>query len=967
MHFKHLILLSLFLCVPFLGKAQMDLETKAITQNSSKLDRFATDYVLQRPRVTKRFKHNKFGDHLFVEGAAGITLVPQRVTRAETMPPSVIGNVSVGDWVSPEHGWRVSVTPAFYKVDVTKLKTISFSADYMMNLSAIAHYRYNERKPFEMFGIAGFKYMATYFNGKYRQGLGFHLGLRGQYNFSKLTYIYLEPQVEMLRDRTFQIINEMHFRPVGNFLAGVGYNLLTKPERSTDKGSYSDFFRDGTFFSFAAGPSAIATPYLESYKRNLGMHVQASVGKWFDPYNGLRLSAHASAYKNYETYLLSSNQKHEFMRGVGLRAEYMLNMHNLFGGPRKDRLFEVNTIAGIDYSVLKEARLKKHCNFGLGGALQGSFRISNSTNVFIEPRVDIYGGSYVKSVKSLRNKSWDVVPSLLAGMSFHTGMEADELKEKNKDFETNHWMHHFFVEAAGGISVIARPNALRDLKNNIKPKMYFGLGKWFTPLIGARLWTEQYRVQQNGYHTSVMGLGADFLWNITHSLIGYEKERPFEAMLGVGVNVAANSDQVNDDSYFLGGNIAVKGVWHVSPLWGLYIEPQMRMYKHTFFREAGAYGRLDFPLGLMVGTQVDLKGNYNYKDSRASFDEDGKRTFVSLGGGLTLQANHFKSWEHYCTYGQFGFGRWFSPEAAWRVTVAGMKKKINGRDYAKALVGADYMADCSALAYGYNKDRRFSVRTFFGGAVGVDYLSHDVSGGKSFVSDAHVGTQLAVRVLGNTEVYLEPKLSYQFGDRYERRRDHLHPTLMLGVAYNMSKNEGDIQAGDKPKYRQFINLGVGTLYGSPTLSGMVNSKKDVALGASLGYGRWFNATSGWHVGYQHSMINRKKSGMANIMSVQANYMVDLVAALSRRPADERVFQLTGMLGAGLYMGQLKGDKVGFAPGGQASLQIGARVADNIDVYLEPSVDVYSKKVFSRKTQHPAEGELRLQVGTRFNF
>ena len=190
---------------------------------------------------------------------------------------------------------------------------------------------------------------------------------------------------------------------------------------------------------------------------------------------------------------------------------------------------------------------------------------------------------------------------------------------------------------------------------------------------------------------------------------------------------------------------------------------------------------------------------------------------------------------------------------------------------------------------------------------------------------------------------------------------------MLGVAYNMSKNEGDIQAGDKPKYRQFINLGVGTLYGSPTLSGMVNSKKDVALGASLGYGRWFNATSGWHVGYQHSMINRKKSGMANIMSVQANYMVDLVAALSRRPADERVFQLTGMLGAGLYMGQLKGDKVGFAPGGQASLQIGARVADNIDVYLEPSVDVYSKKVFSRKTQHPAEGELRLQVGTRFNF
>ena len=148
MHFKHLLILALFLSVSSLGMAQTDDEEKeARKKGVSKLDRFATEFTLQRPRVTKRFKHKKFGDHLFVEGAGGITLVPQRVTRAETMPPSVIGNVSVGDWVSPEHGWRVSLTPAFYKVDVTKLKTISFSADYMMNFSAIALYRYNERKP----------------------------------------------------------------------------------------------------------------------------------------------------------------------------------------------------------------------------------------------------------------------------------------------------------------------------------------------------------------------------------------------------------------------------------------------------------------------------------------------------------------------------------------------------------------------------------------------------------------------------------------------------------------------------------------------------------------------------------------------------------------------------------------------------------------------------------------------------
>lgn len=190
---------------------------------------------------------------------------------------------------------------------------------------------------------------------------------------------------------------------------------------------------------------------------------------------------------------------------------------------------------------------------------------------------------------------------------------------------------------------------------------------------------------------------------------------------------------------------------------------------------------------------------------------------------------------------------------------------------------------------------------------------------------------------------------------------------MLGVSYNMSKYEGGIQVGDKPKNSQFVNIGVGTAFNTLTMGDLGWTKKTPSLAANVGYGRWVNANSGWHIGYQHSMLRTKYPGKANIMSVQANYMVDIVSAFSNRPADERVFQFTGMVGAGLYMGQLKGEKVGFAPGGQASLQVGARVAENIDVYLEPAIDVFGRRVFRSGTQHPADGELRLQVGTRFNF
>ena len=103
------------------------------------------------------------------------------------------------------------------------------------------------------------------------------------------------------------------------------------------------------------------------------------------------------------------------------------------------------------------------------------------------------------------------------------------------------------------------------------------------------------------------------------------------------------------------------------------------------------------------------------------------------------------------------------------------------------------------------------------------------------------------------------------------------------------------------------------------------------------------------------------------MALQADYMIDLIAPFSSKKADERVFQLTGTLGAGLYINQRKNEDTRFAPGLQGALQIGARVAPNVDIYLEPAAEVYSKNILKYSTNHPAEGEVRLQLGTRIHF
>lgn len=972
MHSKHLLILALCSLLPAFGMAQTEQELEAKKKGLSKLDRSATEFFLQRPRVTKRFDHKIFGDHLFLEGAAGLTYVPLRSSSGDFKKVSAIGGIAFGDWVSPEHGWRISMNPAFYKHGADKFKTFSMSVDYIMNMTAVANYRYKKRKSFEVIGAAGGSYIMSYFNGKRTNGFGVHLGLRGQYNFSNLTYIYLEPQVGLAFDEIFQKKNTLHFRPLGHLLAGLGYNLQTNPERFHDKASYKDFFRDGTFFSIGVGPSFIVTPYLVSFQRNRGMLAQLSIGKWFDPFSAVRLSGHASLYRNFSVEFNDNipDEEKEKLRGGGARLDYMLNLHNLFGGPHKNRPFWVNAIVGVNYSYMKDFNRRKS-HWGFGGALQGNLSVWKNTDIFLEPRIDIYNGDYVRDITSLRKYNWDVVPSLVAGMSFHGSAEGSELRAKNKEFKSDNFLHHTFAEVAAGVTMAPKPFSVKHPKTFSSPQSHLGFGKWFKAGLGARVWTESGKIVQTvKYKSDFVTLGADLLWNITNSLNGYEPKRPCELILGVGANMAVSSKSLvdKDRKTSVGGNFGLKGVWHLSPLFGLYIEPQLRIYNGDYLAKSGASNKVDYVAALMLGTQVDLVGQYDRPAARAAFEEDGKCTFVSLSGGATVQANYSSHKGYYGPRVQFAFGRWFAPGYAWRITASGTAKRIRGVHFSEAMLGADYMIDCSALAFGYRKDRPVTLRTYLGGAVGVDYMRHIKSSiPQTFVPEVHFGGQVAARMGSNAELFLEPQMAYKFGKRYVDKVDHLHPSLMLGLAYNMRNNDGSLTRKEQPKYRQFVNVGIGAGCHTMTATQISPGNRKITLETGLGYGRWWNAYNGFNLAYHHSVLQARGKGNRNVMSVQVNYMLDLASTFSHMPADERIFQLTGSLGAGLYMGKRKDESTRFAPGVQAALQIGARVASNIDIYLEPAAEVYPKSLFNGGSSHPADGGVRVQLGARYNF
>lgn len=951
MNFKHILLPLLFIAGNCPAEAQDDNSRKQPEQ-AAKLEGSALDYMLQGPRVTKRYERKVFGDRLFLEGGAGFTTMPNRADKLKTSKPGILGDVAIGDWVSPEHGWRLGVNSGFYKLAGNKYKTVSLSVDYLLNITAVANAAYKERKRFEVFGVAGGNLLYSRHKGTTTHGIGLHLGLRGQYNFSKLTYIYLEPQVGLYQDKVFHMSNLQHFRPVGHLLAGLGYSLMTDPERSHDTYEHKNFWHDGTFVYFGLGPSALVTSNIRSLKHNLGMHAQLGIGKWFDPFNGLRLTAHASLYKGHP-------KKGDLIRGIGGRAEYMLNLHNVFGGPRTDRRFTVNAIGGLDFSYIRENG-ENRTRPGLGAALQGNFRLTKNADLIIEPRIDIYGNEYLKFGNTA--SKWDILPSLLAGFSFHNSTEISERRTKNATYKKNEWRGGYFVEAAGGLTMPAKPSSLKHPVDHVGPKAFVGFGKWFAPTMGVRLWAEAAKMMELSNRSSkVMGMGADFLWNITNTVHGYDADRPCELIAGAGIGGATHAGKKH---LYFGGNASLKGLWHVSPLFGLYLEPQLRIFPDNYLKYSASSANLDFPIAIMLGGQLDLTGNYDRAAARQSFEEEGKSTFISFAAGTEVQANKMRTKSYYGWAGQFALGRWFSPVAAWRATLSGVKHKFNKRHSAEIMLGADYMLDLTAMTYGYRKDRPVRLIGFIGGALGADYLKDQKA---TFSPNLHFGGQLAIRTGSRTEVFAEPQLAYKMGTRYVQRLDHWHPSLLLGVTYNMKASEGNAARKETPKYRQFVNLGIGAGYHTLTATSMQPRNRKITFEVGAGYGRWVNGISGWHVAFHNSTLQTYGKGNRNVMAVQADYLVDLIAPFAQKSADERVFQLTATLGAGLYINQRKNEDTRFAPGVQGALQIGARVSPNVELYLEPAAEVYSKKILKPTNNHPAEGEVRMQLGTRFHF
>ena len=202
-------------------------------------------------------------------------------------------------------------------------------------------------------------------------------------------------------------------------------------------------------------------------------------------------------------------------------------------------------------------------------------------------------------------------------------------------------------------------------------------------------------------------------------------------------------------------------------MWGLYLEPQVRIYNNNYLPNS-SFGRFntDITAAAILGVQVNLR-DYLPSLGWEAYDNDDRHNFFSVAGGVGTSAVGASSKEFWGVGGRVSFGHRYSPVSAWRVNLTGYENSINNRRYARGMIGADYMADLTTLGKGYDTDHAVRLRALAGLDLGADYKQ----GGKPhFISEVHVGGQLGVRLSPRFELYVEPQAAYV---RWSFRSSHL--------------------------------------------------------------------------------------------------------------------------------------------------------------------------------------------------
>lgn len=919
----------------------------------------ALKYAIQKVPANERFpKGERFSEHMFF--SAGISPFMILTGNNGNRSISMSGNIMVGKWLTPMHGLRVGLQAGYIPTKKnfdTKTKLFGGTIDYLMNISALA-YQYDYNRFFEVIGVAGIDVGTSWVDNSHALYAGGHLGLQTKFHVSPTVDFFVEPRLQLYTDEVDQTKTWRGYKAGLGLMAGVSYNIVPMNLRRSSIPFNNILFLNNTFMSFSTGVASLITRPIDltSSLKNAGPNVNVGIGKWFTPTSGLRLSVGGGVSG------WTKDHKEEHFKHMMARADYLLNLNSIAAGYDAERFFNLIAIAGLNYSLSKVAAKEANFSPGVSVGLQGNFRLNKNMDVFVEPRANFYKNTFAAGSGY---KKMDILAELNVGVNYNA-LPRNEIRERNADFDNNNVFNNIFITTGFGAQQLISKKMLKNL-DRIGMKGAIGIGKWFTPTSGVRLTGEggffgSYAKRKDRH--IMAALSADYLWNITSAMSGYNPDRKVDLIGSIGLNAAYVSKMKKGIQP--GVNFGLQGLWHFNDFIGVYLEPQVRLYGDDFAPGNAGFAAKDVLGTINAGIQFNMKA-YDKATYNKQMEETDKNMFLSVSAGPSTFFNkHILS--NMGVSSQVAIGKWYSPLSGWRAGVE-MGQIKNKRTVSYADFSLDYMMDLGTLARGYDTDRFFTLIGLVGVNAGASYAKSSFG----IIGGVNAGLQGRFRINDQLDLFAEPRLNiYNEGFDQDKSNRHFDPvaSMHIGFNYYMAPSNDIKQRNTSFNNKSFYNNFFITLGLGPQLllnKGMAKNAGYTGGKTSIGIGKWFTPTSGARLTAEGGGFAsyQKRKNWHILTTIAADYLWNISATVAGNDP-ERKFELIGLAGVNAsYVSEMKS---GIQPGVNVGLQGLWHLNDFIGLYVEPQVRIYRDKFAPGRTGFASKDMLAaINAGMQFRM
>ncbi|MDE7378370.1 MAG: hypothetical protein K2N13_05330 [Paraprevotella sp.] len=588
-------------------------------------------YILQPRHLEKGSKfRNYLYEHIFMGANVGVSKVDPRGGR--NLAPGIPLSLFVGNYFNRLHGVRLTATFQRYGVSENSrdIKQAGADLDYMFNLTSYLD-GYNPARVFSLSGTIGIGVISSHLMGWKAPVYKGQAGVHAAFHIRRTAEMFVEPFFAFTTDQLD------HSGARGN---AENYDLQygVKAGLSVRFGQEKEFLKGTThngnlFFEATQGLTFYNSNTL-AVRKTTGTGYALSVGKWFDPLVGLRITGHASDYLWGSLFIAPTESRptYEEHRRAALfagRGEVLINpMHFAKRAREVHRPFDLNIAVGGEVGrIVKYISGYEHgmkCNYvGFTAALQGLYNLNTNTSLFIEPR--FLTAQYVIPYSNIpAEKAYnDQVFLLNAGVRFIRPTKEERKIRGLHDFEPG----CFANIQLGGLKQVMNVKRIGERSLNYSGSLQFG----YEPFAfgGVKIGVEymalnrhadtQYEVDWEGfkrqyesqwhYTYGLLNTKMQLMLNLLNIYQGYDPERKlavylnfgpayslclnqqnelYERELQVGTNPISFAKNIEGDgAWALNGSMVVD--YRLAPRWSLYVEPEIQYFLKDNFIGRGVF------------------------------------------------------------------------------------------------------------------------------------------------------------------------------------------------------------------------------------------------------------------------------------------------------------------------------------------------------------------------------------------